>query len=221
MDSAAYRQIARDRLQGNWKQAILAAFIAAILGGLLTGTGANFELNLDERDIESMSAAVKQILLCLAGGAATVNLVHFILGGVVRQGYCRYLLKQYDRENPEINDLFSQFHQFGKGFCLQLLQIVYVVLWTMLFIIPGIIAGYRYAMAPFVMLENPDMTPSEAIAASKQMMEGHKMELFLLDLSFIGWEILCIFTLGIGYLWLRPYRNAAYAAFFRSFKRVY
>jgi len=221
MDSATYRLIARDRLQGNWKKSILAAFIAFLLGGLVTGSGAEFNLNLDERDLEHMSAAFKQIIAYLAGFGSTLGLVHFIIGGVVRLGYCQFLLKQHDNQNPEVNDLFSQFHRFGDGFCLALLQGLYIALWTMLFIIPGIIAAYRYAMAPFVLAENPDMTASEAINASKQMMDGHKMDLFLLDLSFIGWEFLCIFTLGIGYLWLRPYRNAAYAAFFRSFRRVY
>ena len=221
MDSATYRMIARDRLHGNWKKSVLAALIAAILGGLVTGVGMNFELNIDERVVQNMSTAFKQLLAYLAGFGSVLGLAQIIIGGVVRQGYCQFLLKQYDKQNPEMNDLFSQFHRFGDGFCLALLQGLYIVLWTMLFIIPGIIAGYRYAMAPFVLLENPDMTASEAIEASKQMMDGHKMDLFLLDLSFIGWELLCVLSLGIGYLWLRPYRNAAYAAFFRSFQRVY
>ena len=221
MDSATYRMIARDRLHGNWKKSVLAALIAAMLGGLVTGVGMNFELNIDERVVQNMSTAFKQLLAYLAGFGSVLGLAQIIIGGVVRQGYCQFLLKQYDKQNPEMNDLFSQFHRFGDGFCLALLQGLYIVLWTMLFIIPGIIAGYRYAMAPFVLLENPDMTASEAIEASKQMMDGHKMDLFLLDLSFIGWELLCVLSLGIGYLWLRPYRNAAYAAFFRSFQRVY
>jgi len=220
MDSATYRQIARDRLQGNWKQAILATLLATLLGGLLVGTGFNLNVNLDEEILYQLPAAVKQMLAYLAGFGTVLGLVHFIIGGVIRQGYCLYLLKQHDGENAEVNDLFSQFHRFGDGFCLALLQGLYIALWSLLFIIPGIIAGYRYAMAPFVLLENPDMTASEAIEASKQMMQGHKTELFLLDLSFIGWDLLCVFTLGIGHLWLNPYRNAAYAAFFRSFRRM-
>ena len=175
---------------------------------------------MDEAYIQDLPAAAKQLLVYLAGIGGILGFVGFIIGGVIRQGYCLYLLKQHDGTNPEVNDLFSQFHRFGDGFCLALLQGLYIALWSLLFIIPGIIAGYRYAMAPFVLLENPDMTASEAIEASKQMMEGHKTELFLLDLSFIGWDLLCAFTLGIGHLWLNPYRNAAYAAFFRSFKRV-
>lgn len=220
MSSSDYRQIALDRLRGNWKNAILAAFLASLLGGLVVGSGFNLNLNLDEEILYELPAAVTQLLAYLAGIGSMLSFVHFIIGGVIRQGYCQYLLKQHDGQNPEVNDLFSQFHRFGDGFCLALLEGLYIALWSLLFIIPGIIASYRYAMAPFVLQENPDMTASEAIEASKQMMEGHKMELFLLDLSFIGWDLLCVFTLGIGHLWLNPYHNAARAAFFRSFQRV-
>ena len=71
-------------------------------------------------------------------------------------------------------------------------------------------------MTPFIMAENPEMTASEAITASKEMMDGHKGELFTLDLTFIGWDLLCLFTLNIGHLWLNPYKNAAYAVFYKD-----
>ena len=87
-------------------------------------------------------------------------------------------------------------------------------LWSLLFIVPGIIASYRYALAPYLMAENPDMGVMEAIARSKELMNGSKWRLFCLQLSFIGWSLLCVLTLGIGYLWLAPYQNAAEAAFY-------
>lgn len=220
MSDSDYRQIARDSLRGNWGNAVLAAFLAALLGGLVVGSGFNFNLNLDEEILYDLPAAAKQILAYFAGFASMLSFVHLIIGGVIRLGYCQYLLKQHDGQKPEISDLFSQFHRFGDGLCLYLLEGLYVGLWSLLFIIPGIIAAYRYAMAPFVLLENPDMTASEAIEASKQMMDGHKGELFGLHFSFIGWDLLCVLTLGIGHLWLNPYQNAAQAAFFRSFRRV-
>ena len=89
-------------------------------------------------------------------------------------------------------------------------------MWSLLFIIPGIVAAYSYAMAPYILAENPDMTVREAIAASKEMMRGSRWRLFCLGFSFIGWSMLCILTLGIGNLWLRPYREAAQAAFYRD-----
>ena len=91
-----------------------------------------------------------------------------------------------------------------------------MLLWSLLLIIPGIIAGYSYAMTGYILAENPELTASEAIARSKEMMAGNRFRLFCLHFSFIGWEILCTLTLGIGNLWLRPYKQAAEAAFYRE-----
>ena len=98
----------------------------------------------------------------------------------------------------------------------QLLQTLYVVLWSLLFIIPGIIASYSYAMTSFILAENPEMDANEAIGRSKEMMYGNRWRLFCLHFSFIGWDILATLTLGIGNLWLVPYKQAASAAFYRE-----
>jgi len=102
---------------------------------------------------------------------------------------------------------------------MQLLRGIFVLLWSLLLIIPGIIAGLSYAMAPYILYENPDMSGSEAIKASKELMDGNKWHFFCLNLSFLGWDILCILTLGIGCLWITPYRQATYAAFYRGIKQ--
>ena len=99
-----------------------------------------------------------------------------------------------------------------------LLMYVYKSLWALLFIIPGIIKGYAYAMTPFILNDNPDLRANEAIELSMAMMNGHKWDLFCLKLSFIGWVLLCIFTFGIGYLWLIPYRYTSYAVFYEDVK---
>ena len=108
------------------------------------------------------------------------------------------------------------FDMFKEGFLQALLCSIYLVLWTLLFIIPGIVKSLSYAMTPFILLENPYMSAKEAITASRKLMDGHKGELFILGLSFIGWEFLCVLTCGIGYLFLNPYMNAAHAAFYRN-----
>lgn len=217
MNSRDYRAIARVNLRGNWGSAILAAFVAALLGGLVSGSGFNFNINVDEEILYQLPTLVIRYLMIAGSIGSILSLVHFIIGGVIRQGYVQYLLKQHDGgEKPELNDLFSQFDRFGDGFCLNFLQNLYILLWGLLFVIPGIIAAYRYAMAPFILAENPGMTASEAIKASKEMMYGHKAELFFLGLSFLGWELLNILTLGIGSFWLSPYMNASYAAFYRN-----
>ena len=206
-------------LHGNWGNAVLVTFLAALMGGLVTATGFSFNLNLDEHDLAALPDFVIPLLTLVLSLAAGGGLVHFILGGPVRLGYSRYLLKLHDGAPAETGDLFSQFHNFGKGFVLNLLTNLYISLWSLLFIIPGIIAAYRYSMAPFIMSEHPEMTPSQALKASSELMNGYKWDLFCLGLSFIGWAILNVFTLGIGSLWLNPYMNAAYAAFYRRVTR--
>lgn len=97
-----------------------------------------------------------------------------------------------------------------------LLQWVLILLWTLLFIIPGIVASYSYAMTGYILAEDPDLTASQAIQRSKELMRGNRWRLFCLQLSFIGWIILCLFTFGIGNLFLNPYQTAADAAFYRE-----
>ena len=216
MRSSDYRRLARESLAGNWGSAILAALIAGFFGGLVCNS---FSINIDSDDLKNinfLSPEIKRLLYTLFAGGTVINLVHLILGGVIRLGHCTYVLKQYDRKEPAINDLFSHFDNFGSGLCLSLLTNIYVILWTFLLIVPGIIASYSYAMAPFIMAENPQLTASQAIAQSKKMMDGYKLELWLLDLSYIGWSLLCVLTCGIGNIFLNPYMSAAHAAFYRS-----
>ena len=107
---------------------------------------------------------------------------------------------------------------YGRIFVTMLLQAVYTILWSLLLVIPGIIKSYSYAMTSFILKDEPEMKNNAAIEKSMAMMEGNKMKLFMLDLSFIGWAILCIFTLGIGLLFLQPYVAISRAAFYEDLK---
>ncbi len=216
MTSSDIRSRARQTLEGKWGVAVLTAFLAALLGGLATGNGFNIEI--DEEWLSSMPMIVRAYLGIAVSVGGILGLAQFILGGVVQLGYSRFLLDMHDGKEAQTSELFSQFDRFGDGFCLSLLRSIFTFLWSLLFIIPGIIAGYQYSMAHFIMVENPDITAREALKASKELMDGNKWDLFILDLSFIGWVLLCILTLGIGELWLNPYMNAAHAAFYRSIR---
>ena len=218
MTTSDYRAIAREKLAGNWKVAIIISLIALYLGGLMVNANVRINISLDDHTKLEITSILFYPIVVL-GLSGIVSIVQLIISGVIRQGYAVYLLKQHDGLNPEIGDLFSQFHRFGNGFCLKLLESLFIFLWTLLFIIPGIIASLSYAMAPFIMAENQGMTASEALSASKELMDGHKWELFCLNFSFIGWELLNVLTLGLGSLVLNPYMNAAYAAFYREISR--
>ena len=215
MTYSDYRRVARENLRGNYWQSVLVAFVAALLGGLITGTSM-FSVNLDAEELNQLPRFLIRYFAIIGSIAGFLSFVRFIIGGTIQLGYTQYLLKQHNHANFNIHDLFSQFDRFKDGFLQNLLRGLYIALWSLLFIIPGIVKSFSYAMTPFIMAENPGMSANDAITASRQLMDGHKGELFMLDLSFIGWDLLAALTLNIGHIFLNPYRNAAYAAFYKD-----
>ena len=216
MTSSELRAMARRNLEGTWGISVGVALVAALLGGLIVGTGSNINFNFNEDTVRNLPPIFWTVLMPLVSLAGLLGIVSFILGGTVELGYAKFLLKQYDRKELQFSDLFSQFERFGTGFAQKFLRTLYTCLWALLLVIPGIVKGLSYAMTPFILEEHPEMTASEAIKASMKLMDGHKMDLFILGLTFLGWEILACLTMGIGFLFLNPYMNAAYAAFYRS-----
>ena len=151
--------------------------------------------------------------------AIAFTILHFVIGGAITLGYVKFNLNLVDHKPATFAQLFSEFHRFGSAFFMQLLRNIYTFLWMLLFIFPGIYASYGYAMTPYILLENPEMTANEAITESKKLMDGNRWRLFCLEISFFGWMLLCaLFTLGIGIFWLSPYMEASYAAFYREIK---
>ena len=215
MTSKELRAIARQNLQGNWGISVGVALVAALLGGMVTGSG-NISFQFNENTVRNLPPVFWGFLLPFVSVVGLLGLAMFIIGGVVELGYAKFLLKQHDKKELVFADLFSQFERFGTGFAQRFLRTLYTALWTLLFVVPGIIKSLSYAMTPFILEDHPELTASEAINRSKKLMDGHKMDLFILSLTFIGWEILSGLTFGIGFLFLNPYRNAAYAAFYRN-----
>ena len=151
--------------------------------------------------------------------AIVFTILHFTIGGAVTLGYVKFNLNLMDNKPASFAQLFSEFHRLGAGFFMQLLRSVYIFLWSLLLVIPGIYAAYGYAMTPYILLENPEMTANEAITKSKELMDGNRWRLFCLEISFFGWTLLAaLLTLGIGVLWLKPYMEASFAAFYREIK---
>ncbi len=218
-----FRALARQALAEKWTLAVLTGLVAALLGGTIGSGDAASTFSTQANDIVQdygwyldIPDFVYTILFILASLYTIYVIVCLIFGGAVRLGYAKFNLALVDHKQADFQDIFSQFDRFGSGFLLNLLTFVFVLLWTLLLIIPGIIAGFSYSMAPYILYENPGMRPYDALRASKDLMKGNKWRLFCLEFSFIGWAILCAFTLGIGYLWLRPYEEAASASFYRQ-----
>lgn len=221
MTYSDYRRVARENLQGNWPLSIGVCAIACILGGMSVGGSfiPEFSFRVDGQDISNINDLLNLITpaaFSAFGLGSLLALTRLVIGGTIELGFAQYLLKQYNHANFELHDLFSRFDRFGQGFAQKFLRGLYTILWSFLFIIPGIVKSYAYAMTPFIMAENPEMSASEAITASKELMDGHKGELFTLDLTFLGWGLLAALTLNLGNLALNPYHNAAYAAFYKD-----
>ena len=211
-----FRRIAREALQNNWGLAVITGLVAGLLGVESSFNLPNFQWRQEYSELFSNDYG-RMFLSFFAGIFGIVliyGLIAFVIGSAVQLGYIRFNRNLLDRSNAEFMDIFSRFQIFGKAFLLRLLMAIFTFLWSLLFIIPGIIAAYSYAMAPYILEENPDMTASDAIAYSKEMMRGNKWRLFCLHISFIGWVFVCIFTCGIGFLWLNPYAYMAELAFF-------
>ncbi|MEE1314499.1 MAG: DUF975 family protein [Faecalimonas sp.] len=119
---------------------------------------------------------------------------------------------------PEVKDSFSGFDDFWSAFKVTFFVGLFTFLWTLLLIIPGIIKSYSYSMSMYILAENKGKGALECITESKNMMHGHKMELFVLGLSFIGWALLGSITFGIAYIWILPYMQATYVNAYNSFK---
>ena len=232
--AADFREIARNALSGKWGIGVIVGLVAALLGGVgsegpkvnlhIEDGSANLGFEFAGQTIFSTGGtADSHIGGFLIGGAIYIMLaalviaaIYLFLGSVVGVGYSRFNLELVDQNEASFEHLFMYFKDWSNALCARLLKALYVTLWTLLFVVPGIIASYSYSMTEYILAEHPEMTASEALAMSKDIMDGNKWRLFCLQCSFIGWEILCAFTLGIGSLWLNPYKNAAKAAFYRE-----
>lgn len=226
MYAADFRAAARRALTGRWLLAVLTGLVAALLGGaselmefkVAASNGhvvGQVQLGMLTLNISPDLWGWLSSIMILA---LAVSFAWYVLGSVIRLGYARFNLDLTGGADARLESLFDYFRWFKTAFCARFLTGVFIFLWSLLLIIPGIVASYTYAMVPYILAEDPEMTASDAIAASKRMMEGNRWRLFCLEFSFIGWLFLCAFTLGIGNLFLTPYRAAAKAAFYRDLR---
>ena len=159
------------------------------------------------------------ITAAIASVASFIPVGSILIAGPIAIGTGAYFLNRVRRrvEYDNLEILFDGVrNDLGDNIIIGILNGVFIALWSLLFVIPGIVKSYSYSMAYYIKLDHPEYTPTEAITESRRLMDGNKMRLFCLHLSFIGWAIVCFFTLGIGMLWLIPYMNAANAEFYQD-----
>lgn len=158
------------------------------------------------------------VYLVLDSAIAFTFIGPIILSGVFAFGFMAAYLTLVRTKSTSFETLFSGFSNFGTTCVAGILQTIFLTLWTLLFIIPGIVKIYSYSMTYYVLHDNPNLSASEAITESRRMMNGYKGKLFCLDLSFIGWFLLSALTLGLLGFYVLPYYNAARARFYEALK---
>lgn len=149
-----------------------------------------------------------------------VSIVTALLGVLLGIGYSLYHLGIRRGEEMPYLTLFDGFSFAGKVILLYIVQYIFIFLWLLLFIVPGIIAAYRYRFAYYNLCEDPDMGVMEALNMSKAQTNGFKWQLFVLDLSFLGWQLLCALTLGILSIWVQPYVTQTNVGYFQQIKAI-
>lgn len=185
----------------------------------------NSDLRQEARNVLAgqwvMAALAALVYTAIAGAGSIIP----VAGGIicllllpVGYGFSVLFLKLIRGGELNIGSLFDGFQDYGRIFGTALLQAIYTILWTMLLVVPGLIKSYSYSMTYYILLDEPELKNNAAIEKSMAMMDGHKMRLFMLDLSFIGWALLSMVTFGIGIFFLQPYVATARAAFYEDLK---
>ncbi|MFI5151336.1 MAG: DUF975 family protein [Bacteroidia bacterium] len=162
------------------------------------------------------------VYMLIVGGFGSVKymggIVTLILTGPMQLGLATFSLSIVREKEASFQQLFDGFNDFSKALVTYLLMLLYVLLWTLLLIIPGIIAALSYSMTFYILADDSNLKPEQALMKSKEMMDGHKEKLFYLYLRFLLLSILCVLTLGIGFLWFIPFVNITLAEFYENLK---
>ena len=216
--------------KANYWRCVLVAFIMGLLtAGAGTSSGnsvrnANGEVAGTGQDladaINAMSEAQKSVATgVLLGGISAIIVVSLLLRiflfNPIQVGGYRFFKRNLQEPGVSAGVLKEGFGGYGHTFITLLLRDLFLCLWSFLFVIPGIIKAYSYRLVPYLIKDNPELSATETITLSRQLMHGHKGEAFLLDLSFIGWYLLGFLTLGlVNLFWTAPYHESAKAEFY-------
>ena len=225
LNSKELRTKAWESLKGKYWMAFFVCLVLGILVSIGTSM-VTYSQNMTEMvnmvDPAEMDSTMKLGALVISGAALVIALIGFavslFVGNAVEVGLANYFIKNTDSK-PSFSDAFSGFRvKYGRNIGTLLLVGIKTVLWSLLFIIPGIIKSYEYAIIPYILADDPEISSKDAFKKANQMMKGNKWRLFKLEFSFIGWFVLCVLTLGIGTFFLIPYVNAANAEFYAELK---
>jgi uncharacterized membrane protein len=195
-ENAILMKIAKESLKGKWGLAVGTYLVFTLICIIVSGIGA-------------------------ASGAKTEwisSLIMLLITGPFVLGLAIFSLAISRNKEAKLEQIFQGFNNFGKSLGAYLLMLLFILLWSLLLIIPGIIAGLSYSMTFYIIADNNSIGSMEAIDKSKAMMNGYKWKFFCLQLRFLGWGLLCLLTFGVGFLWLMPYMQISIAKFYDDIK---
>lgn len=187
-ENGTLRQMAQDSLKGKWGLAIGTLF----LNGLIVAIGSNIPF--------------------------VGFLISIVITGPMTLGVAIFALNISRNTNPKLENIFDGFKNFGQAFIANFLVGLFVILWMLLLIVPGIIKAYSYSMVNYILADEPNIEPMAALRKSQAMMDGNKLKLFYMHCFFFLLALACILTLGIGFLWLTPYTHVVTAKFYEDIK---
>ncbi|WP_129045578.1 DUF975 family protein [Companilactobacillus metriopterae] len=216
--SASLKSSAKEILHGNWSKGIILNIIPTLYY-IFVGIGTvAYTSTYNYYDPQSATNSTN----------SAFGIIVSILLGILTSGIVFVFIDWLNTKNAPETPFKSAFVAFTKdyfagSFFIQLLNYIWVLLWSILLIVPGVIKAIAYSQAMFIYKDavesgNTSDHYRDYITKSRQMMDGNKWRYFVLQLSFLGWDILAWLTLGIGYIWLAPYKSATFAAFYLDLK---
>ena len=223
----------------NYWKSVGAAFLLTLLSGITTfgarSSTSSTSTGTEGTDLEALAQQFNNlteeqkkdlviVLVAIMGVIAIIGIISVLLKSFVfnplQLGCFAFFNNNVKNPPAPLDTVGMGFRNYGHTFATFLLRDLYLVLWSLLFVIPGIVKAYSYRMVPYIMAENPELSANETITRSREMMNGHKWNAFLLDLSFIGWYLLGVLTLNLlNVFWTNPYKENTDAALYQALSR--
>ncbi|MDO5561826.1 MAG: DUF975 family protein [bacterium] len=196
---AGLKEAAKKQLKDKWVDSIIVVVVFMAIVGLISSIFGN----------DSNTSWIGSLIVFVVSGPLSYVLTKYFLD-----------LARGTAKKVNWNKLAGEFKSmFTPALVLYFWVALKTFLWSLLLVVPGIIKAYGYSQSFYILVDNKKMDAKEIMAKSEKMMNGHKWELFVLQLSFFGWALLCVLTFGIGYLWLIPYMNTTFANYYDGLKK--
>ena len=215
----------KQAFRANYWQSVAVSFVMAIFaGGTASAASNRVQSTTSEVTVEGAGVSPEQAAFLAAvvlGVIFTVgivgSIVHALLANPIEVGGRRFFEKNANDPTTQFNTMFEGFQDYGRVLVTMLIRDVFILLWTLLLIIPRAMKAYSYRLVPYLVKDRPELSPMEVLAESEALMRGNRWQAFVMDLSFLGWLLLGVVTLNLGNIfWTNPYMNATDAALYQE-----